>query len=413
MSDHQTLQKAYRDLGMDGGEPFDVIKRRHKRLIMVWHPDRFQNAEGKLEAEAELKKINNAKDLLSAHFDRSHSDSPQCSCRSAGGSSQASQTPHGGDSTERPHPGPGPGPGRRRSAQEHDTEEEEARQRSRERAQKAAAEAAEKDAQAKAFSEKYAKTQKAEEDAVSHRRIMQEESLRWKIAIGLGAIWVALSFYGWAGTGLKAWWHDFSWKWERDHRPATTTPPDSSSSETRRIIPPYNKYPGGNDAAYQTQTEIDQKRRDAEAEKQKQQDIYNTRMEIDKQENIIRHCTGEIAKINAQLDDPSVSIVDKRSALNFQNSQKGYLFQAQNELNSANQRLSELTGNPSPTPVIPTTPVPRTFDQAPFSYQPSGLRPERQSRFGVQQPLKRQNQNEFLFPTSPFRVKPFQAPEPK
>ncbi len=402
MSDHQTLQKAYRDLGMDGGEPFDVIKRRHKRLILVWHPDRFQNAEGKLEAEAELKKINNAKDLLSAHFERSHSDSPQCSCRSAGGSSQTSQTPPSGSSAERsqPGPGPGPGPGRRRSTQERDTEEEEARQRSRERAQKAAAEAAEQDAQAKAFSEKYAKTQKAEEDALSHRRIMQDESLRWKIAIGLGAIWVALCFYGWAGTGLKAWWHDFSWKWERDHRPAATTPSDSSTGSTRRIIPSYNQYPGGNDAAYQTQTDIEQKRRDAEAEKQKQQDIYNTKMEIDKQENIIRHCTGEIAKIDTQLDDTNVSSVDKKSALNFQNSQKGYLFQAQNELNSANQRLSELTGNPAPTPVIPTTPVPRTFDTAPFSYQPSSLRTERKSRFGVQQPLIRQNQ-----------VNPFKAPE--
>lgn len=400
MSDHQTLQKAYRDLGMDGGEAFDAIKRRHKRLIMVWHPDRFQNPEGKAEAEAELKKINNAKDLLSAHFDRAHSDSPQCSCR-FGGSSQTSQPPPT-DSAPKSNPGPGPGPGRRRTTQEHDTEEEQARQRSRERAQRAAAEAAEQDAQARAASAAAAAQKKADEKAIDQRKIMQEESLRWKVSIGLGAVWLLLNLYGWAGTGVKSWWHDFSWKWERDHRPAQTKT-DTAPAATPAYIPPYNQYPGGNDAAYQTQAEIDRKRRDDEAEKKKQQDIYNTKMDIDKQQNIIRHCTEEIAKIDAQLDNPSGSDIDKRNALNFQNSQKGYLFQAQNDLNSANQRLSELTGEAAPTPVVPTTPVSRTF-QSTTSY-PLG---RRQSRFGVQTPVFQPNN--YVSPNSSLRVKPFQPP---
>lgn len=403
MSDHQTLQKAYRDLGMDGGEAFDAIKRRHKRLIMVWHPDRFQNPEGKAEAEAELKKINNAKDLLSAHFERAHSDSPQCSCRFGGGT-QSSQPPPS-DSATKSNSGPGPGPGRRRTTQEHDTEEEQARQRSRERAQRAAAEAAEQDAQAKAASAAAAAQRKSNENAVEQRKIMQEESLRWKLSMGLGAAWLILSFYGWAGTGLKAWWHDFSWKWERDHRPAikTETPP----ATTPRYIPPYEKYPGGNDAAYQNQAEIDQRRRDEEAEKKKQQDIYNTRMDIDKQQKIIQHCTEEIAKIDAQLDSPSGSDIDKRNALNFQNSQKGYLFQAQNDLNSANQHLSELTGLPAPKPIVPTSPVSRTF-QSTSTYQPTNMR--RGSRFGVQTPIFQPRQDKYFSPSSPLRVKPFQPP---
>jgi curved DNA-binding protein CbpA len=36
----------------------EAINRRYKRLIMVWHPDRFQNVEGKADAEEEFKKIN-------------------------------------------------------------------------------------------------------------------------------------------------------------------------------------------------------------------------------------------------------------------------------------------------------------------------------------------------------------------
>ncbi|MGH2478945.1 MAG: J domain-containing protein [Ktedonobacteraceae bacterium] len=72
MTEEEKLAKAYFILGLEPGAPLDKITRRHKRLIMVWHPDRFPTEDGKKEAEEELKNINNAKDDLKNHFEKSH-----------------------------------------------------------------------------------------------------------------------------------------------------------------------------------------------------------------------------------------------------------------------------------------------------------------------------------------------------
>jgi curved DNA-binding protein CbpA len=47
----EKLKKAYFVMGLEPGAALDKITRRHKRLIMVWHPDRFPTADGKKEAE--------------------------------------------------------------------------------------------------------------------------------------------------------------------------------------------------------------------------------------------------------------------------------------------------------------------------------------------------------------------------
>ena len=47
------LYKAYSILGLEPGSPMEIIQRRYKRLIMVWHPYRFQNEEGKLGTNPE------------------------------------------------------------------------------------------------------------------------------------------------------------------------------------------------------------------------------------------------------------------------------------------------------------------------------------------------------------------------
>jgi curved DNA-binding protein CbpA len=62
------LHKAYAVLGLDPGSSMESIMRRYKRLIMVWHPDRAPTPDHKEFAEEELKKINNAKDVLTKHF---------------------------------------------------------------------------------------------------------------------------------------------------------------------------------------------------------------------------------------------------------------------------------------------------------------------------------------------------------
>jgi len=53
------LHKAYQALGLEPGAALDIIKRRYRRLALVWHPDRMSSADAKREAEEELKKINN------------------------------------------------------------------------------------------------------------------------------------------------------------------------------------------------------------------------------------------------------------------------------------------------------------------------------------------------------------------
>lgn len=349
MTEQELLQKAYVTFGLEHGASFEVVKRRYKRLIMVWHPDRFPTAEGKQDAEEELKRINDAKDKLFAHFEKNHKDSGSCACRDQAGTAQAGQ----GASRSSQGSGAGPGPGKRRTTQENEREEAEAKKRNEERARKAAAEAAEKDRQAREAAATATAHKQTVEDALSQQKRLQEESLRWKLAIGLCAAWVALSFYGWAGTGIKEWWHDVTWKWERDH-PSTQTPtPDQTNTNSdsniggNTYIPPYECVPGQDQSTWQRQHDDDQRRRDEQAEKQKKQDIYDTRMAIDRYQKTIDHCTSEIAKVDAQMADPSVSDYEKNKSVGYQNAQRGYLAEAQTNLAEAQKRFTELTGRPA------------------------------------------------------------------
>jgi len=45
------LHKAYHALGMEPGAQFEIVKRRYRRLALVWHPDRMTNAEAKQEMQ--------------------------------------------------------------------------------------------------------------------------------------------------------------------------------------------------------------------------------------------------------------------------------------------------------------------------------------------------------------------------
>ncbi|MGI0135400.1 MAG: J domain-containing protein, partial [Candidatus Micrarchaeaceae archaeon] len=81
MTEEEKLAKAYFILSLEPGAPLDKIIKRHKRLIMVWHPDRFPTEDGKKDAEEELKKINNAKDDLKNHFENNHKASGPCACK--------------------------------------------------------------------------------------------------------------------------------------------------------------------------------------------------------------------------------------------------------------------------------------------------------------------------------------------
>ncbi|MBU6455622.1 MAG: DnaJ domain-containing protein [Cyanobacteria bacterium REEB67] len=235
MTEEEKLQKAYFVLGLQPGDPMDKVIRRHKRLIMVWHPDRFPNEDGKKDAEEELKQINNAKDDLKNHFEKNHKAGGSCACRpAAGASSQQSSSSRG----------TGPGPGKRKTTQETNREEAEAQRRSREREAASAAEAAEKERQRQSAASAAAQKQTAQQ-AVDQAKVLADERLRWKVSLCIGAAWVALSVFGWAGTSLKSWWHDFSWKWERDHAPQQQYKAPDTSTNTNPYVPPYRVAPGG------------------------------------------------------------------------------------------------------------------------------------------------------------------------
>ena len=240
MTEEEKLQKAYFVLGLEPGAPMDKVTRRHKRLIMVWHPDRFPTADGKNDAEEELKQINNAKDDLKAHFEKGHKASGPCACKPSAGSSSQSSSQTGGRS------GQGPGPGKRKTTQETNREEAEAQRRSKEREQKAAAEAAEKERQRQAAASAAAPQQTAKE-AIDQTKLLEDERLRWKISLCIAAAWIGLSIFGWMGTSLKSWWHDISWKWERDHpsQQQQSTPPPQTNNN---YVPPYQVSPYTNNS---------------------------------------------------------------------------------------------------------------------------------------------------------------------
>ncbi len=232
MTEEEKLQNAYFVMGLEPGAALDKVTRRHKRLIMVWHPDRFPTADGKKEAEEELKKINNAKDDLKNHFEKDHRASGPCSCKpNPGSTSQAGQS--SGQT--------GPGPGRRRTTQETDNEEAEAERRSKAREQQAATEESQARRQKQAES---APAQPTAQQEADYAKLREDERLRWKVSVCLGIAWIALSLFGFVGTGLKAWWHDFAWKWERDHAPKqqSSQAPQPSSS----YVPPYQQSPNVN-----------------------------------------------------------------------------------------------------------------------------------------------------------------------
>jgi len=203
MTVDEKLAKAYAVLGIDGGSTLETINPRWKRLAMVWHSDRFPTEDGKTYADEELKKINNARDVLKKHFATDHTENSQCDCKPRPGNAS-----HG---SGRAGTGHGPGPGKRRTTQEtHAAEEAEAKRRNQERAR--AAEAERQRAAAEAAKAAQSTPQPASSSAADQVKSANDEALRWKMTLGIGAAWIALSLFGCVGMGAKHWWHDTSFK---------------------------------------------------------------------------------------------------------------------------------------------------------------------------------------------------------
>ncbi len=378
------LHTAYSVLGLEPGSSMDIIQRRYKRLIMVWHPDRFQNAEGKSDAEEELKKINNAKDLLAKHFDGGHKDTGVCDCRPSSDEGQYQRSP---GST---------GPGRKaRSTDDIFREEQAAKQRDSERSEEAR-QKAEKTAQENhEQSVKTAFTQESERNT---------ESLRWKISIGSAAAFVLLMFlpgiadlvappilagqnvvYGQHGESEKSRQVSAEWQnYQNDkERVASTLVPSGMRIDASSWRPPFiSRSPDADSlsrAAYQ-QLVV----KVEEEKKRHAMDVYQARSDVDRYEKAIARSQSVLAEAEAKLAAPSISINEQRFALADQDSHRKYLQENQASLKLAQQRLAELEGasaratsvpveprfGPAPAPLFQqqtTVPVEPRFGPAPIT----------------------------------------------
>lgn len=272
------LHKAYQALGLEPGTQFDTIKRRYRRLALVWHPDRTTSADAKREAEEELKKINNMFEKLKKHFESEHTSGPSCRCKPAAAGPPPNNS-HSAAGNQKTGPKPSSGP----TEAERKRQEEEATRKRTEERQRQAAEA-EASQQAAEAAQRAQQKHQAAEDAIKSEPKRREEVLRWKCALAVGVTFIALIGYCWVGCAardLVHWtgkqWDDFQSQFKPKHETPSALPsyaPQAPGQPTEQYIPPYERFPGGNPSSWRQFHDELVQRRKAEGEKQRQQEIY-------------------------------------------------------------------------------------------------------------------------------------------
>lgn len=339
------LHKAYNALGLEPGAPFETVKRRYRRLVLVWHPDRMTNADAKREAEEELKRINNSFEKLKKHFESEHKSGTSCRCQPAA----AGPPPPGSQDTSGNRGGTkssGPTEEQRRQ------EEEATRKRNAERERKAAEEAAAR--RAAEAAQKSHEKQQAAEDAVKSEATRKEEVLRWKCTAAVGLTFILLIAYCWVGCAARDLTHWTGKQWENlqdqfkpkpQAPPPTETPsyaPEQPNQPYEPYIPPYERFPGGNPSSWRQFHDEQEQRRKAAEEKQRQQDIYFAKLQIDRAQKAIDHCSHDIAQMELKLLDPYVSEFEKNKIRETRDFQQRNLDSAQSELQDAQRKLNHL-----------------------------------------------------------------------
>lgn len=211
------LHRAFQVLGLEPGTAFPQVKKRYRRLVVVWHPDRMNNEEARREAEEELKKINNAFDNLKKHFDSQHTIEPGCSCQ-----------PIAASNTSSSHSNSNPGSSRTRSSKAEAWEkakreaEAAAKKRSEERARQQAEEQAQRETEQAA--RRAAEFQTTVNEALDNEALWKEERLRWRFAAGLFLTFFALIGFCWLGCGARALSKNIEKQWKQ-----ITAPPKKKS----------------------------------------------------------------------------------------------------------------------------------------------------------------------------------------
>ncbi len=339
------LHKAYQALGLEPGALFDTIKRRYRRLALVWHPDRMSSADAKREAEEELKKINNMFEKLKKHFENEHISGPSCRCKPAA-AGPPPNNPHNTNANQNTGPKASSGP---TDAERKRQEEEATRKRTEERQRQAAeAEAAQRAAEA---AQRAQQKHQATEDAIKGETERKDEVLRWKCTLAVGLTFIALIGYCWVGCAARDFvhwtgkqWDDFKSQFKPKQEPPSYAPQDPNQPY-EPYIPPYEKFPGGNPTAWRQFHDQQAERRKAEEEKQQQQDIYFSKLQIDRAKKAIDHCSHDIAQMELKLLDPNISEIEKNKIREMRDFQEQNLEAAQAELKDAEDKLANLEPN--------------------------------------------------------------------
>lgn len=352
------LHKAFNVMGLEPGSSEEAVRTRFKRLMMVWHPDRFSTDEQKKFANDELIKIKDADDLLVKHFrDGSHVSS-NCACQSDG--SHASSSSQKSSAT-------GPGPGRRtKNEDDIKREDEAARKRDAERRNGGSdtAQKANEEAQNSA-------REQAVQSAVAQENDRKSESLRWKLAIAGGAYFLILLILPMIGRAVEKpligaedavlnlqgeseshkkmndAWQQYTT--ERQRIASDSLQRDVSVSEAQGWHPPYvstDQYAGTIAFA------MAQKEREQTAAKQQQdqahaRDVTNTQNEISKAQGIIQHCNEQIAELQTKVDNTAIADRDRNIAASDQERMRGYIVEAQKSLEFYQKQLSDQQGAPA------------------------------------------------------------------
>lgn len=207
------LHRCYQILGLEPGASLIEIQERYKIVILAWHPDRFATDKQKKHAEEELKKINNARDKLKAHFEKgghNFSGGP-CACKPGAASSGSSSTGSGSrqraDTGGYKKPDPAEEERRRRADQERKRQEEaDARRREEERRRQK-----EEDVKRRAEEERARQEQlkqQAMQDAVRQQEEAKDRELRWKVSLVMLALFLVFLFGSWMvrsiATGINS-----------------------------------------------------------------------------------------------------------------------------------------------------------------------------------------------------------------
>ncbi|MEA5580525.1 DnaJ domain-containing protein [Nodularia harveyana UHCC-0300] len=68
MRDRLEINDAYKILGLTPGASPEQVKQAYRKLVKIWHPDRFSDPQQKQEAEEKIKDINIAYNKLKSEL---------------------------------------------------------------------------------------------------------------------------------------------------------------------------------------------------------------------------------------------------------------------------------------------------------------------------------------------------------